>query len=169
MPALANYASEGVLTINSVVLNTPAWHVGGDENGEGSLLQLWGMMTDRRGEDRVVPGFAGRIAYKRRIDATPYRLRATIIGDVASNGTPYSDDRVGLQTNLATWMTLIDTVASGDGVVTASLTRFTGSAITGPVHVVSLVPTLISYSPDGKSGSIFIADFNLEIPAGRLS
>lgn len=169
MPALANYASEGILTINSVVLNTPAWHVGGDEEGEGSLLQLWGMMAARRGEDRIVPGFAGRIAYKKRVDATPFTLRATIIGDVNSSGVAYSDDRVGLQTNLATWITLIDTVATGDGTVTASLTRFTGSALTGPVHVVSLVPTLISYSDNGKSGSIFIGDLNLEIPAGRLS
>lgn len=169
MPALANYASEGVLTINSVALNTPAWHVGGDETGEGSLLQLWGLMTERRGQNRLVPANAGTIAYRHRGTETDYTLRATIIGDVNSAGVPYADDRVGLQTNLDTWVTLIDTSGSGDGTVTASLTRFTGGAITAPVQVMSLTPTLISYSPDGKSGSVLIGDLLLKIPSGRLS
>jgi hypothetical protein len=158
-----------VLTINSVVLNTPAWSVGGDETGEGSLLQLWGLMAERRGEDREIPGAAGVIAYPRIVTVTPYVLRAIIIGDVNSSGVANADDRVGLQSNLATWKTLIDTSSSGDGTVTASLTRFTGSPLTAPVHVLGLDPLEISYSPDGKSGSWFVGELRLSIPSGRLS
>lgn len=170
MPALANYASEGTLTLNSVSFNNPAWSVSGDEDGEGSLLQLWGLMADRRGEDRVLPNSNSTIAYPRRLTPTIYSLRLIIIGDVNSSGVPYADDRVGLYTNMAAVRAVIDTSASGTaGTVTASLTIPTGGPLTAAVHVLKLEQQGMSLSPTGKEGSTYWGTLQLSIPGGRLA
>lgn len=169
MPALTGYDIEGVLTVNGTALNTPAWMVGADEQGEGSLTDLWGLMSERRGEDRILPSASGVIAYPRRKTATPYALRAIIIGDVNSSGVANADDRIGLQTNLATWRTLINTSSAGtSGTVTASLTLFSGGPLTGPLHVLRLERQILSWSPNGKDGSIFIGTLHVSVPAGSL-
>lgn len=170
MPALVNYDKEGVLTLNGVSFNTPAWSVGGDEMGEGSLLQLWGLMAERFGEDRRLPNANGVIAYPKFITVTPYDLRILVIGDVNSSGVPYADDRVGLQTNMNSIKAVIDTVDDGtSGTVTATLTRFTGSPITAPVHVKGLRHERSSLSPDGYGGSYLVGTLQLSIPTGRLA
>lgn len=170
MPALANYAAEGTLTINSVSFNTPAWSVGGDEDGEGSLLQLWGLMAERRGENRLVPAMSGFIAYPKRLAETDYSLRMIIIGDVNSSGVPYADDRVGLYTNLAAIRAVIDTVDDGTtGTVTASLVIPTGGPLTAAVQVMKLEHQRSSLSDNGKHGSFYEGTLQLKFPAGRLT
>lgn len=169
MPALANYASEGTLTLNGVSFTNPAWTVCADENGEGGLLQLWGLMSDRRGEDRVLPTATGVVAYPKRRTVTPYSLRLIVIGDVNSSGVANADDRVGLQTNLAAIKAVIDTASTGTaGTVTATLTRFTGASLTGAVHVLKLEQQRYGLSESGKEGSWYEGTLQLSIPAGIL-
>jgi hypothetical protein len=78
---LNSYDCEGTLTVGGISLNTPAWAVQGDEDGALGLLALW-VVTEQRGQDRLLPSVAGVIPYKRRETATRHDLRMLIVGDV---------------------------------------------------------------------------------------
>jgi hypothetical protein len=79
-------------TIAGVPLATPAW----------TLINLWELWTPPtvRGTDVVMPGAEGQRPYPRTIDATRRQLQLVIYGDVDWEGTPVTDARAGLWTNV---------------------------------------------------------------------
>ena len=100
MAGLNGYDCEGTLTIGGISMNRLAWGVFGDESGTGGLVPLW-VQTEQRGQDRVLPGAAGVIAYRRRETVTRHDLRILVVGDVDSAGAPVADHAEGLAANLA--------------------------------------------------------------------
>lgn len=74
----------GTLTINDVLLHTPAWCL-------TDLSELWGSF-DYRGSNRIIPGRRGRKPYKLRADQTRYSLPFLIVGYSDQNGNVYYDE-----------------------------------------------------------------------------
>jgi hypothetical protein len=163
---LVGYDAEGVLTIDSVVMNRPAWAVIGDENGEGSLTQLW-VTTEQRGGDRIVPSAAGVIPYRRRVTATEHLLRLVVVGDVDDAGLPVADQRVGLAANLAAIKsTVVDPTNVGDGTRPATLTVFGQANRSANIHVLGLTQRIRVLK---ENGSIFVGTLRISIPAGEFT
>lgn len=79
----------GTLTINNVLLHTPAWCL-------TDLSELWGSF-DYRGSNRIIPGRRGRKPYVLRADQTRYSLPFLIIGAYDENGNPYYDEGAGYE------------------------------------------------------------------------
>lgn len=138
MPALNDYAGEGVLTINSIVMNNPAWAVIGDERGRSGLLQLL-FAIRKRGEDREVPGAADIIPYPRRRTKVEVDLRLVVTGDVNSSGVANADSATGLVTNLeAIYDGIIEPssgVSATAGTVAATFVGL-GASVSTNLHVL---------------------------------
>lgn len=167
MPGISNYDCEGTLTINSILLNRPAFAVLGDETGQGGLVPLW-IVLDRRGEDRLVP-YTGVIPYPRRATATRHDLRIVVAGDVNQSGTPQADARVGLENNLSYLYTnVVAPVTTGDGTRAATLTMPSGATRTANVHVLGLTPTAYAFAED-HTWAHFEGTLHISIPAGRFA
>lgn len=154
---LTDYACEGTLTIDSISMNRPAWSVSGDESGEGGLLNLWATVT-RRGENRVLPGAAGVIAYPHYRTETRHDLRLVVVGDVNESGTAQSDARAGLANNIEY---LYDNVIDNDVAVAATLTVFGQAARSGTVQVLGLIAQRWNL---GIDSAIFVGTLQLLIP-----
>lgn len=160
------YACEGTLTIGGVSMNTPAWSVQGDDTGQGGLLALW-IYTEQRGEDRLIPGVAGVIPYRRRETVTRHDLRLLVVGDVDQAGTPYADATEGLATNLAYLESnVIQPTNATDGTRAATLSVPGLSARSANIHVLGLVPQRHHL---GSSAAIFVGTLQISIPAGRFT
>ena len=128
---LLDYGCTGTLTIGSTLLNTVAWDI-------TDLTELW-YVVDQRGEDRVLPGAAGVIPYRRRETVTPIDLILLINGSVNASGTPYANVITGLATNLATIMSgVVNPTGATDGTRAASLTIPGLTTRTTTVHVEGL-------------------------------
>lgn len=143
----------GTLTINDVLLHTPAWCL-------TDLSDLWGSF-DYRGSNRVIPGRRGRKPYVLRPDQTRYSLPFLIIGAYDENGNPYYDEgagyedeyfeayehgpnvlwQEGLETNVAflqTAFALDDPSAVAESVFDAEFTLPSGTIRTSRVQVLAL-------------------------------
>lgn len=156
--ALSNIACTGILTVNSVSLNTVAWDI-------SDLTDLW-FHYDVRGEDRILPGVNGVIPYRRRRAPTRHDLTIWIVGDVAANGTPFADPKIGMETNLATLDTnVIAPTNVGDGTRAASLAMPSGATRTASIHVLGLVKQQIHFN---GTQSIMEATLQISIPAGKF-
>ncbi len=73
----------GTLTINDVLLHTPAWCL-------PDLSALWGSF-ELRGANRLIPGRRGRKPYVRRADETRYSLPLLVTGYCDAAGIPWTD------------------------------------------------------------------------------
>ena len=136
MAGLSNYDCEGVLSLNSVSMNRPAWAVVGDDRGAGGLFQLL-TTVDIRGNDRTIPGSAGVIPFRRRTTVSRYSFRLIVTGEVDSTGAVNADPVLGLVNNLEyLWDNVIDPPNTTTGTVAASWTPPGAAARTANVHVV---------------------------------
>lgn len=163
---LQNYEAEGNLTIDAIDMNRPAFAVIGDENGANGLVQFWADF-DVRGEDRLLPGATGVIAYPRRITAKRFDLRLLVVGDVDNAGTPVADSRIGLQNNIEYIRSnVLAPVVSSTGTRAATLTLPSGATRTASVHVLGVVTQSYGLA---ECGSIWIGTLQISIPAGRFA
>lgn len=160
MRGLNGVGCTGTLTIDGVLLNTPAWDI-------TDLTTLW-VETTVRGNDRLLPGVAGVIPYRRRLDVMSYSLPMLVSGDVNEDGDDYPDAWVGLETNL---QTLYDDVVQptnvGDGTRPAVLTMPSGLERCADVHVLGL--RVSSAVGAGTRQALVRAVLQLSIPAGRFA
>lgn len=165
---LVGYESEGNLTIDSIDMNRPAWAVIGDERGVGGLIQLWADF-DVRGEDRLLPGVTGVIAYPRRMTAKRFDLRLIVVGDVDSAGAATADSLDGLQANLEYIRSnVLAPVVSQTGTRAAVLTMPSGATRTADIHVLGVITQSYGFTT-GCSGAIWIGTMQISIPEGRFA
>jgi hypothetical protein len=127
MPALIDYACQGSLTIDSLSLNTPAWSV-------VDLTPLWAAF-DTRGQNRLIPGASGVVAYRKRITERDHSLAIVIIGDVDENGDAHTDPVAGLEDNLDTLMAVL--APDAGATKSAVLTLPSGTTRTAEVQIES--------------------------------
>lgn len=166
MAGLSDYDCDGTLVIGGISMNRPAWMVGGDDQGEGSLIDLI-TMVEQRGEDRVLPLAGGVIAYRRRNTVTAHELRLIVVGDVNPSGTPTpSDHRLSLTNNLQYLMAnVVAPVASTSGTRAATYTPPDGVALTADIHVVGLRKRELWLG----TGAYWLGDLLISIPAGAFA
>jgi hypothetical protein len=121
-----------------------------------------------RGQDRVLPGATGVIAYPRRLTATRYDLRLLVVGDVdGQTGDAVADARAGLAANLEYLrVNVLAPVSSSTGTRAATLTVPGLSSRAANVHVLGLVTQ--SYVMQA-CGAIFVGTLQISVPAGRFS
>lgn len=165
MAGINNFDCEGTLTIGGISMNRLAWSVLGDEFGNGGLVPLW-VTTEQRGSDRIVPGAAGVIPYRRRETATTHSLRLLVVGDVNQNGVPNADARIGLAANLDYLESnVIQPTNTGDGTRAATLTVFGQTARSANIHVLGLIAREYRL---GVQQSLFVGTLEISVPSGRF-
>lgn len=160
MATIYNYDCHGTLTVGGVSLTCPAW----------AVLDLWALWSQFsvRGEDRLLPGAAGVVPYKRRIEPVRFDLRFLVIGDVDEDGVPYPDPVVGLETNLATlWTSVLQPTLTGDGTRAAVLTLPSGATRTANIHVLGFEPIQAYLTPGYQAALDGVLP--ISVPAGRFS
>lgn len=84
----------GELVINGVSLHCPAWDIVGR-----AIMELW-ETPSLRGSDRLIPGVAGVVPYRRRVTVTKRTMPLVISGAVDQGGAPYADTLIGLESNI---------------------------------------------------------------------
>lgn len=158
MAGLADNTAAGNLTIDGVAMNCPGWRV-------QNLYLLWSPAA-QRGEDRLIPGTAGVLAYQRRATVTRHTLELLITGTADRTGAATTDYFGQLASNLDYLnFYVVKPTGTGDGTRTAVLTM-PGGAITRtePVHIEGM--DLGEPSPDGR----FIrATIDISIPSGKIT
>jgi hypothetical protein len=166
---LANTTIEGTLTISSISMNPAngAWGVIGDERGEGGLVKLWADF-DVRGQDRILPGANGAIAYRRRITPTRHDLRLLVVGDIiGQTSTPETDTDEGLAVNLEYLRAnTFAPVVSATGTRAATLTVPGMSTRAADIHVLGVVTQSYGF---GDCGAIWVGTLQISIPSGRFA
>jgi hypothetical protein len=168
MPGLANYDCEGVLTLGGVSMNRPAWMISADQNGNGGLFQIL-TNVDVRGQDRLLPGAAGVIPYRRRVTASSLTFRLVVTGDVDETGAENADATAGLVDNLEyLWDNVVVPVASSTGTRAAVWTPPNSSARTANVHVVRMNPVQYAFQQNA-SNSIWVGTLEISVPTGRFA
>jgi len=165
MAGLSNYDCEGTLTIGGVSLNRPAWAVAGDDRGNGGLFQLL-TTVDLRGDDRIIPGAAGVVPFRRRQTVTRYSFRFLVTGAVDETGAVNADPIDGLADNLDyLWTNVLTPPATTTGTRTAVWTKPDASTVSAEVHVIRCEPTSYALGTD----SIWEGRLVLSSPSGRFS
>lgn len=158
MAGFCTYGCSGTLTVGGVLLNTPAWDV-------PSLTRLW-IEAEVRGDNRALAGVAaGRRGNPRRYEVTEFDLAFAITGSVNSAGTPYMNDWIGLQTNLATlWSGVFSPVTTGRGTRAATLVLPSGTVRTADVQIAPL-----TFPNDIDDPTFVEAVIHLTVTSGRFS
>jgi hypothetical protein len=142
----------GELTINGVVMHTPAWTI-------VDLTPLW-MGATVRGFDRIVPFTPGVTPYRRRMTVTQHALPMVIIGSVDRLGVKYSDEWEGLEANIDYLRAfVVDPTNAGDGTLPATLELPSGTTRTADIHVLRLALGRV------QSGKM-LATLDISIPEG---
>lgn len=166
MTGLSDFNCEGTLTIGGILMNRLAFFTQADENGNGGLSQFL-TLADQRGEDRVLPGVAGVIAYKRRLTVTKLTIRLVVTGDILYTGSAPSTPKIGLFTNLKyIYDNIVAPTGTGDGTRSMSVVLpgpFTG---TGTAHITRLDTVTQKLS---DSAALWEGQLGISIPAGRFS
>lgn len=163
---LVNYDNEGSMTIDGFSMNRPAFAIIGDERGVGGYVQLWADF-DVRGQDRLLPGATGVIAYPRRMTVRRMDFRLIVVGDVNQAGGSVSDSREGLEANLKyIRANLLAPVATTTGTRTAILTLPSGATRTAEIHVLGVVTQSYGLS---ECGAIWVGTLQISIPFGRFA
>jgi hypothetical protein len=158
---IENYGCAGTLTIGTVLLNCPAWDI-------PDLSPLW-IEAAQRGRDRIIPGVAGVLAYRRRLDVTTHALRILISGDVEPDGTPYADAVIGLELNVELLRSsVVDPTNVGDGTRAATLTMPSGATRTADVHVTGLRVSSTRADPHHRH-ALLVGALQVSIPTGRFA
>lgn len=154
--ALTYNTAAGDLTIGGVAMMCPAWRV-------DNLIDLW-MPAEQRGQDRLIPGSAGVIAYQRRDTVTRRSLRMTIVGDVTRTGTPNADKFEGLQVNIDYLRAnVVAPTGATDGTRSAVLTMPDATTRTESIHVIGM--ELGEFNPNATWCR---AVLTVSIPSGRI-
>ena len=156
----------GTLSIDGTLMHCPAWDL-------PDIGELW-LGPAVRGEDRVIAGRTGVLAYPRRGTVTTRSLRMIVSGVVDRNGDPWSDlgditdecqrHQIGLQRNIAYLRANVtDPTNVGDGTRTAVLTLPDPAEdpVTAPVHVLGM-------TPGAKLGPVQRFTLELSFPLGAL-
>jgi hypothetical protein len=168
MAGLINFDCEGTLTIGGVLMNRLAFMTQADEDGNGGLSQFL-TLADQRGEDRILPGTAGVIAYKRRLTVTKLTIRLVVIGDVLYSGSIPSTPKIGLFTNLKyIYDNVVAPTGTGDGTRSMSVVLpgpFTGS---GTAHITRM-DTVTQKISEGSGPAVWEGQLGISIPAGRFT
>lgn len=164
MAGLENYDCEGTLTIDGFSMNRAAWTVQSDEDGNGGLMQV-AIYREKRGEDRILAGAAGVIAYPRRLTVTRYDFRLVIVGDVDDAGVGVANAIAGLWDNLRTINgNIFDPGGdNADGTRTFLFTWAGGRQMTGDGHVLAIIPQQV-YLDTKKS--VMVATLQTSFPYG---
>lgn len=125
----------GWIELDGVSMSTPAWCT-------HDLSALWGT-PDLRGDDRLLPGVVGVIAYRRRATVTRLSLPFLVVGQYDRDGVEYPDPFIGLQTNLAYLMAnVLLPTNTGDGTREMVWYLPDGGDVTVDVHVLGYRPGL---------------------------
>lgn len=146
----------GSLTIGGVLMHRLAFAV-------TDVTDLW-LGPDVRGEDLMIPGRPGRIAFPRRADVTERQLPMVIDGRFDVSGNEFAGNEFeGLLQNIEYLRAnVVDPTGVGDGTRAISLTRpGGGSPLTGTAHILNL-------ENGGKKGSLWAAMLTLSFPDGSL-
>lgn len=162
--AIRNYGSTGMLTIGGVSLNGPAWDV-------PDLSGLW-ISGAVRGSDRVIPGAAGVLPFRRRRTVTEVTLEMIVVGMVDSAGLAYDDALQGLELNLEALRSgVVEPTNTGNGTRAATLTLPSGDTRAADVHVLGMdTGSLVVRKIGGVATHARIrATLDMSIPAGRFS
>ncbi len=155
MPFQWNSAAGG-LTIGGISLTTTWCKV-------LNLVDLW-MPADQRGDDRIVPFYAGVLAQPRRDTVTRRSLRLVVAGDVTYTGATTGDAFERLQINVDYLRAnIVAPTGVSDGTRTAVLTMPDGTTRTEAVHVTGM--ELGRYAEDARW---LLATLDLSIPSGRI-
>lgn len=158
MAGFCEYGCTGTLTVDAVLLNTPAWDI-------PNVTRLW-IEGAIRGENRVLPGLEiGRRGNPHRVDVAEFDLAFVLTGAVDSSGTPTSDDWVGLQTNLAAlWTGVFQPVTTGRGTRAATLTLPSGTVRAATVQIDPL-----TFPNDIDDPTFVEAVIHLTVLSGRFA
>lgn len=133
-------------------------------SGFVDVLNLWVLWTppDVRGSHRLVPHRDGMVPKRRRVSASVRTLELLVSGSNDDEGTPWGDERIGLQENLEIIET--EVVASrlvGDGTIQAELFMPNGDIRSGPV-------TVEAFDYVGEGNYDVRATLDLSLPDGSL-
>lgn len=159
MAGLVHYGKTGILTINGLVLNCPAWDIPDLTPLRANLAQT--------GRNALIAGVAGSRAKRRRYAEVEYQLPGFIIGHADKTGAVVSDALAGLLANQAELVTsLVDPVAdAGADHVDASWVY--GAMTLGAEVQCELVFGSVTGTPSwSKSRAPFV--LRLTVPAGRF-
>lgn len=115
-----------------------------------------------RGQDRVIPGSAGRKARARVRDAWDVLLELFVFGEKDQNGAAHASKRAGLRDNLSY---LRSNLLTG-GSETISVTFADATSVSGTCVVNEL---LVAGAHDGLKGNVARVVLDLTILEGRLS
>ena len=165
MAGLSGFDCDGVLTIGGISMNRAAWMVGGDEDGDGSLFELL-TYVEQRGENRLLPGATGVIAYPRRRTETTHELGLIVVGEVDNTGATNADHTLGLYNNLNYLMTnVVVPVVSSTGTRAATWDPPGGATQrTANIHVTGLRKRSLSLG----NQAIWQGQLLIGIPAGAF-
>lgn len=156
MPSLTYNSAAGNLTIGGIAMMCPAWVV-------LNLHELW-QPADQRGEDRLIPGTAGVVAYPRRDTVTRRSLQMLISGTHDRTGAATSSPLAGLQANIDYLRAnVVAPTGTGDGTRSAVLTMPDATTRTEPIHVVGL-----EFGDVREDGQWVKAVLSISIPTGRV-
>lgn len=166
MAGLLDYDCEGTLTIDGISMNRPAWAIIGDDRGGGGLLQLL-TTVDLRGDDKVIPGAAGVLPFRRRTTATRYSFRLLVTGEVNQSGAANANPITGLTNNLKyLWTNVIDPPSTATGTVSAVWTLPDATTLSSSVHVVRCEPTSYAFNDEQ---SIWEGRLVISSPGGKFT
>lgn len=157
---MINYGCMGTLTIGSTSMNCPAWDL-------SDLSPLW-IDNQQRGQDRLLPGVAGVIPYRRRLTVSEHVLEMVIVGDTTPGGAAIADAWEGLQANVEILRAnVVDPTNVGDGTRAATLTMPNGTTRTANIHVLGMRVAKI----EGAEGaySMMNGALTISIPTGRFA
>lgn len=139
--------------IPAVPLNTPGWAV-----VDYSPLYH---APPKVGEDRVIPGSAGRLAVAREFDELQVSLAMNIYGARDHENTAASTRPVGLRNNMDYLRTNVVNTLTARAV---TFHKQAGGTLTGSVYVEDL-----RYGQADASGALCPAILRLTIPTGSLT
>ena len=140
---------DGELTIGSQYLHTPAFAV-------VDVTSLW-LPPTYRGKDLLVPGTDGQTPLPRRRDLTTRSLPMVLDGRVDWDGTPYTNERMGIRTNLMR-------IRTGTGEPNAVAATLTAPGGLGAVR--NAVCRVINVELGERIGSLWAVMLDLEFPDG---
>lgn len=157
MPKLTQNSAM-TLTIGGTAMNGPAWKV--------LNMHVLKQPAPQRGSDRIIPGSAGVLAYRRRETVATYSLQMLISGTHDRNGTSNTDKVQQLFTNVDYLNAYVVTpTGTGDGTRAAVLTTSNEAVpLTADIHVLGM-----EFGDMSLDGSWMKAVLEISIPSGRFS
>ena len=157
MPKLTYNTAAGDLTIGGVAMNGPAWKV--------LNLHVLQQPADQRGDDRLIPGSAGVVAYQRRATVTRHSLQMLISGTHDRLGAANADTLGQLSSNIDYLeFYVVRPTGATDGTRSAVLTMPGGTTRTEPILVIGM-----QFGDLSLDGSWMRAVLEISIPSGRFS